>query len=55
MRTILAMALAANIFFSAGANYLQGAFASQLASVSANTASTVASTTTQPAEQSAAF
>jgi hypothetical protein len=35
MRTILGLALAANIFLSAGANYLQSAIASQAPIVSA--------------------
>jgi hypothetical protein len=35
MRTILGLALAANIFLSAGANYLQSAIASQALFVSA--------------------
>jgi hypothetical protein len=42
MRTILVIALTANIFFSVGANYLQGAIVSQAAASSkvsmANTA-----------------
>ncbi len=55
MRTILVTALAANIFFSAGANYLQGAIASQSGAVSNNAVSTVASTASLPAEQSPEF
>jgi hypothetical protein len=54
MRTILAMALAANIVFSAGANYLQGALVSQADAVS-NTGNVLVSTASQPAKESSAF
>jgi hypothetical protein len=55
MRAILVMALAANIFFSAGANYLQGAIVSQSGSVSNNAVSMVVSTASMSAEQSPEF
>ena len=42
MRTIMALALAANIFFSVGANYLQGAITSQAGT------NNLASTASQP-------
>ena len=54
MRTILAMALAANIFFSVGANYLQGAHC-QPGGRSVEHGQRLASTTSQPAEESSAF
>jgi hypothetical protein len=55
MRTILVMALTANIFFSVGANYLQGAIVSQAAAPSKNTVSMLASTANPPAEQTPKF
>ena len=55
MRTILVMALTANIFFSAGANYLQGAIFSQFGAASNNPVSTAASMASQPTKQSSEF
>jgi hypothetical protein len=54
MRTILVMALTANILFSAGANYMQGAIVGQ-AAASNNAVSTVASAAPQQGEQSSKF
>jgi hypothetical protein len=54
MRTILVVALAANILFSAGSNYLEGAIVSQ-AGAANGAVSTVASTASQPATQVSAF
>jgi hypothetical protein len=48
MRTILVAALTANLVFSAGATYLQGAIASQSGAVSNNAVSTVASAASLP-------
>ncbi|HEY0224676.1 MAG TPA: hypothetical protein VGC38_09195 [Pseudolabrys sp.] len=51
MRTILVVALAANVLFSAGSTYLQGALTSQAGAA----VSTLASTASQPAGQVSEF
>jgi hypothetical protein len=55
MRTILALALSANLVFSAGANYLQDAIANQAGAASKSAVSVVASTASQPAGQFVEF
>jgi hypothetical protein len=54
MRTILVMALIANLLLSVGSSYLQGAIAGQSA-VSNNPISTLASTADRAAEQNPKF
>jgi hypothetical protein len=51
MRTILALALAANIVFSAGANYLQGALVSQAGAASSSMVSNAAGPTAEQAPE----
>jgi hypothetical protein len=52
MRTILVLALAANVFFSFGSGYLQGAIVNKAA---ANTVSVASNTAVQSIDEARAF